>query len=181
MTRFKKIHFILLIYGFTIKANAAVFCPAINEVPNQQTHFLGDSQKMKEHQIQFAQSNMRLFCEKNMTLRYLRINRIVNSNQCLNKPLDELHSLVQNFEKLQSAWHLSLVPKLEIKQKAANRYYFMDEKFENINMYDHIQSEQLPDYFQTIKKNIDQLKINNKAADISAKSVARLLLEPKLR
>ena len=72
---------------------------------------------MKEHQIQFAQSNMRLFCEKNMTLRYLRINRIVNSNQCLNKPLDELHSLVQNFEKLQSAWHLSLVPKLEIKKE----------------------------------------------------------------
>lgn len=170
MTRFKKIHFILLIYGFTIKANAAVFCPAINEVPNQQTHFLSDSQKMKEHQIQFAQSNMRLFCEKNMTLRYLRINRIVNSNQCLNKPLDELHSLVQNFEKLQSAWHLSLVPKLEIKKEAANRYYYMDEKFENINMYDHIQSEQLPDYFQTIKKNIDQLKINNKAADVSAKS-----------
>lgn len=154
----------------SLQVSAAVYCPAISEQNLKNREFLYDSEKMKEHQIQFAQNNMRLFCEKNMTLRYLRINKVVDTKQCLENSLSDLHKLVQNFEKTQSPWHLSLVPRLEMKTLAALRYYAFDETFENVKIYDQILPTQLPNYFQTINKNIEQLTINNKAADVSAKS-----------
>lgn len=165
-----KLSNVIFLIQLPLQLSASVYCPAVNEVSLKNKEFLYDSEKMKDHQIQFALTNMRLFCEKNMTLRYLRINKAVSSNQCLEKPLLDLHQLVQNFEKTQSPWHLSLVPRLEMKTLAASRYYPLDESFENIRIYDQILPEQLPQYFQTINKQIDQLSINNKAADVSAKS-----------
>lgn len=122
-----KLSNVIFLIQLPLQLSASVYCPAVNEVSLKNKEFLYDSEKMKDHQIQFALTNMRLFCEKNMTLRYLRINKAVSSNQCLEKPLLDLHQLVQNFEKTQSPWHLSLVPRLEMKTLAASRYYPLDE------------------------------------------------------
>nr|MBP7741037.1 hypothetical protein [Candidatus Woesebacteria bacterium] len=159
--------FLLSYYQYT---RAAVYCPAINEVKAENSDYLFDSQKMKQHQIMFAQRNMRLFCEKNMTLRYLRVNKAITSEQCLTLPLSTIKPFVSNFEKTQSVWHLSLVPQIETKKLAAQKYHFLNENFDSLIMYESDALKNLPQYFNTIRNKIDALQINNKAADVSAKS-----------
>lgn len=129
-----------------------------------------DFNQLKNYQIQYQRKNPMGFCERNMKLRFLKANKLISSQQCLqlsNKDLENF--VVRNFEKDRSNWSIALMPKLEFKKQAyeLNEQAILD--FDHFDLYPKYPTPELKkQYFQKINKIIDKYAYTTFAAQSSA-------------
>lgn len=143
------------------------------EVPSTQitnlSHFT-DFQSLKLYQVNYFRNNQAGFCERNLKIRFLKANHLINSQQCISMSNADLESLVvPNFQKDKSIWSYSLMPKFSYKVMAFSLGHIDINNYETFNFYPQLTTKEFKKaHFDHLNKIIDKYSYQTFAAQSAA-------------